>query len=173
MLSNAPPKDQLTAIQVVTDFVEAFKAVAANPNIEQLARDAFALPEREQAKAEEARKAIADNQAVLADIKKQQDVISGLQAELDAKKTVNETQLRKIEEGNSRLDTRESELDDQADTQAKRAKELDQKQRELDAGISKLTQGNADLDARQREIDAYELDLKNRAAKLQELTKGL
>jgi hypothetical protein len=61
MLTNTP-KDTLTSFQALLDIAQGVKVLANNPDIAQLAKDAYALPEAEQAKADSARKDISTNQ---------------------------------------------------------------------------------------------------------------
>lgn len=170
-LSNTP-KDTITTVQVLLDIAEALKKVVSG-DLGQLAKDAYALPQQEEARAVSARADIAANQAVLAEIKKKEADLEKLQLSLDEKKAEIGLALRSIEQGNRQLDMREKSLNESGDQQKEEARRLAQAQAEIASASKKLTADQSALEIKQQEIDSREAILKEKAAQLQLLTKGL
>lgn len=169
-LTNDNPKEILTTLQLMADIKTA---LAAAPDWENLVKKAYALSEKEQARADAALKAITDNQNVLVDIKKQQDALDSAQADMEGSIAENNAILRRIEEGSRKQDKRKSEQDARDEEQNQREGELQKREDALVSGQAQLAQGNADLASRERAMRALEADLKKRAEQMQQATQGL
>lgn len=172
MLTNTP-KDTLTSFQALLDIAQGVKALASNPDLDNLVKDAYALPEAEQAKADAARQAIADNQAVLAQIKKSQTELENTSTELDTKKQEIALGLQAIDDRSKVLSQKEKDLTLLGSQLSDKAASLQQKERDLQAGVSKLTQDKEDLAKKWEEVNEYETSLKAKADQLKSLTAGM
>lgn len=170
---SATPKEQLDSIQLVVDFVQAFKLVASNPNIEKLAKDAYALPEGEKKRLDEALAKIAEHRAVLVSIQKEREALEKDRQSLAEQQRHNNATLDKIGEENRKLNQRQADLDKIAASQAETAKALEQKKHDLDVGNAKLEVGNANLAEQRKQLNALESDLKQRAQALKQVTEGM
>lgn len=171
-LTNERPVDTIKAIQVMVEIsraVELFKEYG----LEKLVKDAYALPESEMARVDKARTDFMANQTVLADIKKAQAVLDNTQIEIDEQQADIKKKQQAVIEGNAANETRKRELEKQAGDLTQREKDLKRGLDDLAGGHQRLKDENADLDKRRKDVDAYELALKDKAAQLQALTKGM
>lgn len=171
-LTNENPRATINAIQVMAEIATAVK-LFEEYGLDQLVKDAYALPDAEQAKVDKARADFSANQTLLSDIKKAQSNLDNTQIELDAQQDDLNKKLKAVGDGNTANENRKRELEKQGGDLKQREADLRRGQDDLLGGINKLASDNADLDKRRREVDAYELSLKDKAAQLQALTKGI
>lgn len=165
-LSNTEAKEKLTTIQALLDIASAIKEL---PNLEQLSKDAYALPERDIAKAEEGRTKIKEYEAVIAEQKKREADLIAEQDDIDKRSGEVAAALKVIEGKNADLDKRQKVLDETADIQDKVAKELSQREQNLSAGTTKLAADILALKEEKQRVADYDADLKAKADKLKAL----
>jgi chromosome segregation ATPase len=164
----------IDTLQIVTEIAQALVALVEKPGIiAQAARDAYALPEQEIAKASAAR----------ADIKANQDLVAQNQ------KILEETKAERIRCGDQKaelariqktIDAQQSQLnkdlqalkDSQTENNAFR-KQIDAREDGIRLKESSLSARIEELDAREASLNAYESSRKVRAAPVKELTAGL
>lgn len=172
-LSNEKPRDSLTSIQVALDMAQAFKALLSKPDLEALAKAAYALPEREQRLAEEATSKISEYKGLIAEQCKRQDKIDAAESDLDERERKLKEALAKIDDSNLALDKRQKQLDQATDDQKQTARDLSNKLNVIMSGQTALDQRKAELDGRETAIETYEASLKEKAAQMQGLIQGL
>lgn len=127
---------------VLLQIAEGLQTLAKNPDISAAIKDAYALSESEQKKADEARQIIASADAILADIKKREDALSHVeerikeaeklecfnadtldsirkqQAKIDSQEKINIANAKANEDESVRLKNISDALDDRADALA-------------------------------------------------------
>lgn len=165
-LSNNEKVEQLTTAQVVLKLVDALQNLNKD-SIAQLAQDAYALPEMEQKKADNARADIATYQNLVAqqkqlalDLQAEQDDIDKRAGELkDASKTLSAK--------SNALDQRAKSLDEQEKGITQRTVALDAREAALNKALTVLTDGQNKLAQDQEQLanDRGELDAKAEKAK--------
>lgn len=170
---SATPKEQLDALQVMATLAATFKNLDKDFDLEKLAKDVYALPAAEQAKADEARAQISANKELLAGIKVQQAELLKTSDKLDEEKAALEAGVAKLANDQNAFNKRSDTLDRLSDELNAKAVEQAKLADFLASEKLHLEQGNIDLDKRRRENDAYEVSLKETAEQVQQLTKKL
>lgn len=171
---SSSPKETFNTYQVLIDIAKSLKDLQSDPDaLQKMANDAYALPEIESAKAKNAREDIAKYQAIVDEQKDRQIQIDKDLQFINAKRNQIDSDLAKFQDEKSALNIRSSELDDMATILSKKEKYLSQLQQDIQNGKEKLAADNLALDERKNQIDEYETSLKEKAAKLKDLTSNM
>lgn len=169
-LSNNPsPKEVVTTYQALLDMAIGLKALSANPNLEQLAKDAYSLSESEQARADAARADIQKNQDLIAQQKQLAADLVDEQDNLDLRTTQINDALAVIESKNADLSKRESALKSSASDLSSRENDLSKAQNKLDQDQAKLDQDQQNLSDAQTKLAADQTALKVKSDQLKAL----
>lgn len=169
-LSSENPKEIIDTVLLLGDVLTAVKAL---PNIEEIAKKAYAITEKEQAKAEEARQNIATYQATIAEAKKQQALLEQANADLDRKKEEIAGGLKAIDDKTRAMNTKEITLNKREGDLTQRENDLAKGKEELLAGINQLASDRGDYKRDKDALDVYEAGLKETAEQMQSLTRKL
>jgi chromosome segregation ATPase len=169
---SSTPKEQVTIAQLMVECIGILKRMK-DGDLEKMAKEAFALPEREQERANEARAKIATYEGLIAECKAKLADIEKANSDLSAKEMANMALMRKIDEENAKLSVRKDDLDDFSAALNLKATDLQTRERDLAAGKSKLASDNAALDNREAAIAAQEARVKAVAESLKGATQGL
>lgn len=169
---SSTPKEQVTIAQLMVECVGVLKRMSAG-EMEKMAKEAFALPEREQERADEARGKIATYEGLIAESKKTLAAIDTAKAELSAKELAHQAMLRRIDEENTKLSSRKADLDLFASGLNVKAGDLQSRERALEAGIAKIDRDRMALDTKASELAEYEKSLKSKASALKNLTESM
>ena len=173
-LSSNNARETVTTNQVLLTIAQGLKSLMDDPKaLEKAAKEAYALPEAEEKKAAQAKEIIAKMEGLIAEQKRRQDDLDAQESELDdrerkLKETVDSINGREIA-----LEKRSRELDGIAEGQKQAANDIATGRQDLDAAIVDHERNVGALDKREREVNDYEASLKETAAKMQGLTKGL
>ena len=173
-LSNDTARDSLTASQVLLQIASAIKSLNADPKrLATLAKEAYALPEAEMLKADEARLKIDEYKAL---VKKQSDT----QAQIDDDFETLENQRDEIANSSKKLDERKGALDILQAELNKKARDLADKEKQLmdalktlEAKEAKLVSDRDKLAAEKKANDELTASLKAKANQFKGLTEGL
>lgn len=164
--------EQISTTQVLIKLVEAIQNLDKK-SIEQLSKDAYALPEWEQKKAEEARADIAKNQNLVAEYKDLLKEIEGQQDDIDKRAKEVKEAVSKLEQRKTAVETQENLANAKVKEQAKLGETLDARTKDLDKREAALKDGNEKLDARIKEFEAQQEKTRERAEEIKRLTEGL
>lgn len=167
---NIQNNGEISTFQLLLSIATSLDKLTGDPKaLEKAAKESFALSEEEEKKSKEAKAAIATNQALLADQKKQQAELDAAISTLEAKKASIQSSLDSIRKEQDRLAKVDSDL-------GKRALELDGLKTDLERREKALAEGNqklADnivaLNKRAESIVSDEKELKAKADKLRSL----
>lgn len=170
-LTNTP-KDGVTSLQVMLDIAQSLKTIA-DGDLEKTIKTAYALPESELAKANEARDSIARYESLVAQSKTEKAASEkAKQDALDAKDSL-QASIDNIASENQKLDEREEALDAVAENQKQSAKNLENAASDLNAKLAKFAKDSEELEVKKQKMSAYEESLKSTAESIKGLTKGL
>jgi uncharacterized protein (DUF3084 family) len=171
-LSNTP-KETLDTHQILLDIAQGLKSLQERPDFASLAKEAYALPAAEAAKAQEARRSIAQYQALVDEHKGLLADIAKGRAELDDQSLLLRKEQDKLREYTKSLDARDREVAAGLKKLAADALALDERAKRMDARQADIGRQEESLAARRREIDDYEAGLKARAEELRKLAGAL
>lgn len=171
-LTNDNPRetvDTLRFLMKLSKGIELFE----NYGLEKLIKDAEAISEREQKRANEARENIAKYESLIAEHKQ-------LQKKNEDDATANIEKSKQLTEEWSRLSKEagelkkwEADVNKQVEENRQSKAALLERERAIEVKESKLAEAKADVDATKKEADKLTSELKARAAKIQGLAEGL
>lgn len=165
---------RMDTLQAAIDLAGALKALIANPKVlEQAAKDAYALSEQEQKRAESARENIKEYQDAIAEQRRNDIALDKKSALLDdrakdiaakevaiaASQSVLNKNIAAYQDDNAKLTQLKAQLD---------VRETATAQKE-----AALATREAALNAREAKVDNFEDSLKEKAEKLRTITEGL
>lgn len=168
-LSQNDAKEQITSLQVAADLVSAIKALSANPDFAQLSKDAYAIPEKDQAKAEEARTGIAEYNAVIAEQKKLALELQSEQDDIDKRAKEIQAALDMVTERSNAVGNRERAADEREKSLTQRTVALDAREKALKDGQAKLQNEIIAFNDEKQRVADKENDLDAKADKLKAL----
>lgn len=172
-LSGLNPRETVTAYQLLLELVKGVQELSKDPKaLEKAILEAYALPESEKAKADEARKAIADNNSVLAQQKKILEEISKGTADLDFRQDNLDQTVRDIETKNNDLSKRERGLADGISDFSQRNKDYQADLIKLDTEKKSNIEFSFSLDDREKLLNEREEALKAKEEKLKAIIGG-
>lgn len=172
-LSNNETKQAVTTHQVLLELIQGLKTIGDSGDFAQLVKDAYALPDAEQAKADEARANIKQYQDLIAEQKQRAAGIEASQDNLDLRAQQIKDAQTLIDNKNADLAVRETTIKTANDDLAKKESALDAAQAKLELDQAKLVNDEQTLTDKQKEIADYETALKAKAAQLKDLTQGM
>jgi len=168
-LSAAESKEKLTTYQALLEIAASLKELAANPNIKQLSKDAFALPAQDQAKAQEGRDQIAAYLAAIQEQKNRDKELQVKSAELDSRESALASAKAELAGVKITLDKKQREMEAKEEALAGVSKDLALANTSLADGNAKLKEGLAALKIAQREVAEEKSNLQARAEQVKAL----
>ena len=169
-LSNENPKAVLDTVLLLNDI----KTALANfKDIDALVKNAYALSEQEQKRADAARADIANNQGLLASIRQERSSLDEAALALNAKSQSVDAAIAKLDTTATAQNKRDDELNSKARVLADFERQLNQRSKEMDGRDAIMALNSKALDEREAKIEAQEADLRQRMAQLAAITSGL
>jgi predicted nucleic acid-binding Zn-ribbon protein len=167
-LSNSP-KDTITTLQVLSDILLAVKDVK---NIETLAKQAYALPEAEQKKADASREQIAQAKAEIDAANKAQIAVSKESQALEIRKQDFDKTVKSVEARTTALNALEDDLEKGFADLKEKQKAYQVDKTKLDADRQFLDDKAKSLDEREAKLKELESEQKEKAKQLKALMEG-
>lgn len=172
-LSGLSPIETVTAYQLLLELTKGIKELSKNPKaLEDAIALAYSLPSELQGKADNARKAISDNQALAAEQKKDLQAINDNLMALDEQRKSLEIIQSDIDKRNNKLGIDLKSLEAGQDELKKAQKALNDDRLKLETEKKANNDFGASLDERESDLDKAEADLKARENKLKEIIGG-
>lgn len=148
-LSSTNPNNDISALQVFADFGSTLQRLAPIINdpkaLAKFVEDSYALPEKQQAKLQEATDKIAAYQQLVMQNETQLNDLEQLHVELDEKKAALDKQGADLQTLKISLDNTKNSLSAQSEDLKTRERALAQGQADLATGNAKLNQDKADF----------------------------
>jgi len=170
---RAEAQKKIETYQALIDIAKSIKELAAQPNFAELSKQAYALPENDQRKAEEGRAIIIELDAKIADQRSRAIDLQAEQDNIDLRKKELETAANKITENRKQVEARE----DVVSKREKAADERDKKQNERDVVLSeresKLREREVGLGNDIAKFEAEKDESRRRAEEIRKLSEGL
>jgi len=169
-LSNEAPKYTVAVLDAMLELAKVGK-LFEEYGLEKLIKDAYALSEQEQRKADEARGNIASYQALVSEQKKRAGEIEQAEADLESERTSIKSEWLVINNERDALKKRTSELESQAADLRSLKATLQERERGIEVLESKANQNNAAADKARKEAEAELAAIKARAAQINKLVE--
>lgn len=150
-LSQVDKQQQITTVQVLTELLSGLQNLDKQ-TLADLAKDAYALPEAEQKKADEARANIKEYQDLVAQNKQATIDLQAEQDDIDKRSGELKQALDMLNSKQTALDKQAASLNDQDKSLTQRTVALDAREAKLTKGEATLAQGQADLAAAQDQL---------------------
>lgn len=171
---STTPKENISFAQSWIDAVQIIQSLLADPKaLENMAKDAYRIPEAEEARANEAREKISVYQELVATNKKQLDEIAKSKDVLEGKQSAIDASSKEIDRKKKALDGRESQINEIQKSQKEAADKLQRDTLDLEVKKADHNKDVAALAKREKAINEYESGLKAKAAKLKDLTEDM
>lgn len=168
-ISREENNKSISTYQLLLEIASALKELGDGKNLAKLIKDAYALPEKEQAKAEEARAAISANQKAIDDNAALLLTIDSKQAKLDDDIAKKNDLLRAIKLESAELDKKKKDLAASADALSAEKQAIQIRETALEAGIAKLEKDRISLEKDQEAFANEQAALKTTAEQIKKL----
>lgn len=167
------PQEKFDLLKTLCELMGLLQELQKDPTLVSASKNAFALSDKEKAKAEEARGAISKYEGLVAENKKQLAEIASGKAAIDTERKSIEKQNQEIAAVRAANESRTRQLDAVAAEHANTKRQLDNDREALTVKERIHQQNVQNLAERQKEVDAFEEKLKKAAARIKENTEGL
>jgi chromosome segregation ATPase len=171
MSLNNAPKDIVSTTQVLLSVAEAIQYLDPK-KLKELIEIANKLPPEEAARAEKARKDIADNQKTLSDNRKVLEQIEAKQAEVVGNLATLESTRNRLNDQASALGIREKELDEGFNKLRSDQILLEEQRKSVEKDRLANEVKSQQLNVRAKSLDEVEETLKNKEKKLLAIMEG-
>lgn len=169
-LSTENAKDTLKSSQVILELAGMIKSLNDDPkHFEKLSKDAYALPDAEQKKADEARASIAKYQDLLAQHKRQAADIEASQDNLDLRTKQVTDASALIDSKTKDLAARERAFATEKAAHVLNVEKLAKDQAELSKGQERLETDREEQIDKEKAFEADKAALKDKSDKLKSL----
>lgn len=163
-------KDGVTVLQLLTEIANGLSVLNDPKALAKASKDAYALPEAEQVKADAARANIAELDAKIAEQRQSQIALEAAGLEHDKRKIAADQSADKLAVKIEDIRSRETQLKSDIATNKKIIKEIEVREQSIVSDAAILDERKKFLDARESVIADQESALK---AKLKVLSEGL
>lgn len=170
---RAEAQKKIETYQALLDIAKSIKELVAKPDFAELSKQAYALPENDQRKAEEGRAIIAELDLKLAEQRTRAIDLQAEQDNIDLRKKELEAAASKVAENRKQAETRE----DIVSKREKAAEERDKKQNERDVVLSeresKLREREVNLGNDIAKFEEEKEESRRKAEEIRKLSEGL
>lgn len=168
----------VTTYQVIIELARGLKALADDPKaLEKAAKDAYALPEEEQRKADEARQKIAEYTTLLSQNKTKIAEYESLIKHNDEQIDYLEQQQKSLKDQQDKLTATEVSIDKKTrslnEREAAFAQVIEQRTKAMDDAMAKTEEERLLVIKSRKEADAALEEIKQTQKKIRELAGGL
>lgn len=169
-LTNERPKEKISSVQLLIEIAGLLKELTDDPNaLKQMAIDAYALPEAEEKKAEEARAKIAEYENLVAENKRVVQKTNDIRLEIDSQINFNNQKLAQIEADTNELNKKNKEMGKLSVELNNREQALNKRENDINDRQIKLDSDVAEFEKEKQRIADYEATLKAKASALKSL----